>query len=194
MQKECRKCGEMKEASEFNKNRRRKYGLSDWCKPCNKEYTKTWRYENKGYDKKRYEDDRRKQYLKLWWANNKGRYSQYQREWCQTDKGKLLRRMYEQNRRYRKQFNTNPGDMLTTEQIEYLTEIYTHCAYCDIELTSDNTHIENIQPLSKGGAHSIDNVVLACKDCNLSKGAKTLDQWLADTGYTLTLKHNIPST
>lgn len=38
MTKHCNKCETHKSTSEFNKNRRNKDGLSDWCKSCNKLY------------------------------------------------------------------------------------------------------------------------------------------------------------
>jgi 5-methylcytosine-specific restriction endonuclease McrA len=33
-------------------------------------------------------------------------------------------------------------------------------------------HIDHFHPLSKGGKHSIDNLVASCAKCNLSKGSK----------------------
>ncbi len=39
--------------------------------------------------------------------------------------------------------------------------------------------IEHVTPISRGGAHDWTNVVLACLNCNLSKNATPLDQWLA---------------
>jgi 5-methylcytosine-specific restriction endonuclease McrA len=202
----CTKCGIEKECSAFAKKRSSKDGLQEWCKECrnvynkrwkkaNREkeaqYNKRWREANRDYQRHYYKANKEKksQYNKRWNEANKEKKSQCNREYRQTEKGKLVTRLSQHNRRYRKQYNTNPGDRLTTNQIEYLTEIYTHCAYCGKELTSDNTHIEHIQPLSKGGAHSIDNVVLACKDCNLRKNAKTLDQWLSVTGYSISIKH-----
>jgi 5-methylcytosine-specific restriction endonuclease McrA len=104
--------------------------------------------------------------------NNRDRLIEYNKEYMQTERGKLLNKLNSQNRRYRKKYNTNPGKRLTTAQIEYLTEVYKQCTYCNTELTSDNTHIDHIHPLSKGGSHSIDNVTLACKDCNLKKMLK----------------------
>ena len=38
-------------------------------------------------------------------------------------------------------------------------------------------HIDHIVPVSVGGPNHIDNLVVACQPCNLSKGAKTLDEW-----------------
>lgn len=57
------------------------------------------------------------------------------------------------------------------------------CYYCkcplvrsvsgDQRVTDSYAHIEHKIPLSRGGTHTFDNVVLACRKCNLSKGAKT---------------------
>ncbi len=38
--------------------------------------------------------------------------------------------------------------------------------------------MDHILPLSRGGSHSIDNVVPACHTCNRSKAAKLLLDWL----------------
>ena len=49
------------------------------------------------------------------------------------------------------------------------------CAYCgapDVRLELDHIH-----PRSRGGSDSPDNLTPACKRCNTSKGAKTLDEW-----------------
>lgn len=47
------------------------------------------------------------------------------------------------------------------------------CAYCG-QLA---THLDHVVPLSKGGADAESNIVPACQHCNLSKGAKTLEEW-----------------
>jgi 5-methylcytosine-specific restriction endonuclease McrA len=39
------------------------------------------------------------------------------------------------------------------------------------------THLDHVEPLSKGGADVESNIVPACAPCNLSKGAKTLAEW-----------------
>lgn len=50
----------------------------------------------------------------------------------------------------------------------------TDCVYCG----SPYEHADHVIPLSRGGAHSRDNLVPACAACNLSKGAKLLEEWL----------------
>jgi 5-methylcytosine-specific restriction endonuclease McrA len=47
------------------------------------------------------------------------------------------------------------------------------CAYCN----GPASHMDHVQPLSKGGGDVEANVVPACVSCNLSKGAKTLAEW-----------------
>lgn len=49
------------------------------------------------------------------------------------------------------------------------------CAYCQDK--PDLLHMDHVVPLSRGGQHAIGNVLPACQDCNLSKGAKLLVEW-----------------
>jgi len=37
-------------------------------------------------------------------------------------------------------------------------------------------HLDHIIPISKGGQNTVENLVLCCRHCNLSKGAKTNGQ------------------
>ncbi|WP_454333449.1 HNH endonuclease [Streptomyces glaucescens] len=52
------------------------------------------------------------------------------------------------------------------------------CAYCG----GFATHLDHVEPLSKGGADVEANIVPACAACNLSKGAKTLAEWAETFG------------
>ena len=47
------------------------------------------------------------------------------------------------------------------------------CCYCDAHAT----HLDHVMPISKGGEDIESNMVPACADCNLTKGAKTLAEW-----------------
>ncbi|MCJ7557681.1 MAG: HNH endonuclease [Gammaproteobacteria bacterium] len=49
------------------------------------------------------------------------------------------------------------------------------CQYCGEE-TLDG-HVDHIIPLSRGGTDSIDNLLWSCAFCNISKGAKPLDEF-----------------
>jgi 5-methylcytosine-specific restriction endonuclease McrA len=51
------------------------------------------------------------------------------------------------------------------------------CAYCAERLDPQTWHLDHVTPLNRGGAHTLDNVVAACRFCNLSKGPRTLLEW-----------------
>ncbi|MGW3072754.1 HNH endonuclease [Kitasatospora sp. NPDC001132] len=58
-------------------------------------------------------------------------------------------------------------------RLEILIRWKNRCAYCG-ELAQ---HLDHVVPLSRGGTDTAENMVPACADCNLSKGAKTLEEW-----------------
>lgn len=45
------------------------------------------------------------------------------------------------------------------------------CFYC--KTTCSELTFDHVTPLSKGGAHSKENIVMACRSCNCSKGSRT---------------------
>ena len=51
---------------------------------------------------------------------------------------------------------------------------YGKCAYCENSLKFADSHIDHIQPVSKGGLSTESNCVLICAKCNRSKGATLL--------------------
>ena len=77
------------------------------------------------------------------------------------------------NRRYRARKN-NVAIGSVDEAAIYEHDGYM-CIYCGA--TEDLT-LDHLIPLIKGGAHTEDNLVVACRGCNSSKGAKALEEWL----------------
>ena len=59
---------------------------------------------------------------------------------------------------------------------------YKRCAYCETPLKYQDSHIDHITPVSKGGLGTLNNTVLVCSKCNLSKKAKTLRRFCVDAG------------
>jgi 5-methylcytosine-specific restriction endonuclease McrA len=50
------------------------------------------------------------------------------------------------------------------------------CTYCQKKIDG-MFHIDHIVPVSRGGKHVRENLCVACKRCNLSKGPKLLTEW-----------------
>jgi len=95
-------------------------------------------------------------------------------------KGEEYRRLkaLEYNHKRRAKIKGNGNNTLTKEQIEFLFKTQKLCSYCC--LSKPNMEIDHVVPLSKGGQNNINNVVIACKECNMSKGNKKYIIWLAE--------------
>lgn len=50
------------------------------------------------------------------------------------------------------------------------------CVYC--LATGVALELDHVIPKSRGGEHSLANLVAACKSCNSSKGTKSLSEWV----------------
>jgi 5-methylcytosine-specific restriction endonuclease McrA len=54
------------------------------------------------------------------------------------------------------------------------------CSYCAQAIgATDEWHVDHVVPVKKGGTSRGDNLVLACKSCNRSKGTKDAETFRA---------------
>jgi hypothetical protein len=98
---------------------------------------------------------------------NKEHISKYNKLYRQTENGKASRKNSHQKRRTK----FKSGDV-NTEQLKQLYINTKNCYWCNCKLEKDDTHLDHFYPLSKGGKHTINNLVLSCSSCNLSKATK----------------------
>lgn len=49
------------------------------------------------------------------------------------------------------------------------------CQYCGS--TDGSLHCDHVVPVSRGGTNAFSNLTTACRDCNLSKGARLVSEW-----------------
>lgn len=58
------------------------------------------------------------------------------------------------------------------------------CVYCKKELVMGDFDacIDHVIPLAKGGNNEDENLVVACRKCNSSKGIKSVSEWSAYYG------------
>lgn len=56
------------------------------------------------------------------------------------------------------------------------------CEWCRMEFPTEMCVTEHAEPLAKGGAHNLNNLVISCAPCNRRKGTKTLEKWLEILG------------
>lgn len=70
---------------------------------------------------------------------------------------------------------------LTPEQWAEIELAWGNCAYCGVESGAPESGAlsrDCIQPISRGGRYSADNVVPACKSCNSSKSNSEVTLWM----------------
>ncbi len=130
-----------------------------------------------------YQDNREKilAYTAQWRDDNRDRIKACNDEYRQTPKGKEARRQSAQKRRALKkgaECDIAPGAW-EAKQDDYDW----HCAYCGIkcipwgpEREPNMMTQEHIIPLSRGGSHTIGNVVPACLRCNEKKHDRTPEE------------------
>jgi 5-methylcytosine-specific restriction endonuclease McrA len=91
--------------------------------------------------------------------------------WCATHPGEHRQHANRATNKRRALKRQGP-DPLTREEWTAIQVFFGHrCAYCGqggLRLTQDH-----VIPLSRGGAHTADNVVPACRPCNRRKGTRT---------------------
>jgi hypothetical protein len=69
-----------------------------------------------------------------------------------------------------------PWSEISEENIELVKKrAGRRCSYCG--RPSHKWHIDHIVPLNQGGPDDVDNLALACPECNLSKRDRTPDEW-----------------
>ena len=53
-----------------------------------------------------------------------------------------------------------------------------NCTYCDLALTPSDIQIDHMIPRSRGGSNALDNLAVACADCNRLKHNKTSEEFV----------------
>ncbi len=57
------------------------------------------------------------------------------------------------------------------------------CHWCHGKFSPKECHSDHVLPLGKDGKHHLDNLVVACKTCNKTKGDMHPDDWIKKIGW-----------
>lgn len=175
----CKSCAEPKPLSEYHKDKGGTDGYRAQCKPCRSGYMQGYYAEN---------IDRRKEYVRDRLANNTEHVRAIDKARYERDKDKRIALATEAvhiRRARMAAVDYDPGITDTS-----LRKIHgDNCCYCGVlmdfkrgkrgSIKPTRATIEHILPISKGGAHTWANTTLACHQCNVSKNARTIDEWSA---------------
>ena len=193
MEKKCTKCGRILPLTDFYIDRG---SPRPSCKECCKKKSQEWREANpdkvKAIGVAYRSSEAGAEKRRVWLAKRAKTPEQieYQKQWAKTEKGKESRRRrvnrfaktdkgFAANKRRharRRAARDNIIATLTADEWKRILEKYDYrCAYCGMPF-SERLPItqDHVIPISKGGDHTKENVVPACKPCNSRKKDKEL--------------------
>jgi 5-methylcytosine-specific restriction endonuclease McrA len=141
----------------------RRYRSKPEVKVLIAERNKTWATQNR---------DKTREYARQWQDQNRELYHEIQKRW------RAENQTYWRIRD--KSLRSTQSDFTLDQWLEVLEEFGHCCAYClrhDVKLTMD--HVISI---AKGGTHTRDNIVPACKSCNSRKKDRPIFYMLGFNG------------
>jgi 5-methylcytosine-specific restriction endonuclease McrA len=176
--KVCNECGIDKPLSEYFKAVTCKDGYRGKCKDCYRLITKAYRQTDKGREVRK---ENRRKYDKT--PCGKAALRRHNQRYRQTPHGKEANLRYFRSEKgketykrknYKRRSKVQDAGTFTNEQWqERLAEYNYCCAYCYKPFPVNELTVDHMQPISRGGTNTIDNLVPACKSCNSRKNTNT---------------------
>lgn len=161
--------------TELSKSRKRKYYVSTQESILEKK--KVYYKDNKDIIAKKakvYREANKeliKHKQKWYYAKNKEAIRTYLKAYRSKEDYKLQAKHYAHSRRAK--ILSTCDNTINKDALQELLEVQQHkCFYCAVELVNGATELDHYIPISKGGDHSIGNVVFSCRQCNNLKRAK----------------------
>jgi 5-methylcytosine-specific restriction endonuclease McrA len=97
--------------------------------------------------------------------------------WCTNNPEERKEHKHRSNSKRRAVLNNCYAEHITQEEMSLILDQYQTCPYCNISLHKKNTQLDHVYPLSKGGQHTIFNLMPCCADCNNIKQNKLPINW-----------------
>jgi len=143
-----------------------------------KEYRKVWSAANPEKIKQQAKRARAKNkgYYKTWAALNPEKVKKYQadykKRYPEKDRAK-------QHKRRALKARVQIGDVRLIErwEREWKKKKTVTCYWCKQKFTPIKCHADHAIALAIGGSHSLGNLVISCRSCNVHKHAKTIESW-----------------
>lgn len=177
--KQCTKCKEVKDLTEFGKDKSMKDGLYSSCLVCKREDKRIYRENNREKVLER---------LRIYRENNREEIREKNRIYYEENQEKERERIriYQKNnpekererKRRRRAMKKKVQEKYTALDERYTRLIFSEmCFKCKAK---ENLTIDHNYPLSEGNALERDNAVLLCRSCNSSKGTKRPEEFYND--------------
>lgn len=100
-------------------------------------------------------------------ANNKEKVRERTNSWRKRNPEKSV---LQTNRRRALRYENESFRLTDIDMVDRVNKQNKCCFWCGKKL--DNYHVDHVIPISKGGRHSIGNIVISCPSCNSIKNNK----------------------
>ncbi len=177
----CTDCAQRLPLESFHKDANSAGGVRSHCAECHKAKARAWYAANRERQAARQLARRQE---------NIEQHRQWDMERYIRDRVKRIELATEHTHKRRLRMLAGEYDRTVT-RANLRKQYGDACFYCECvmdfgrykrgDTPTNLASIEHVDPISKGGTHTWDNVVLACLQCNLRKNATPIDQWLAET-------------
>lgn len=107
---------------------------------------------------------------------NKAKQRAYMQLWRPGNQDKILE--YTHRRRALKASTQVDVSGIARWMREIKTKPFVRCHWCGTKIHGKQVRFDHIVPLSKGGPHIISNLCACCQDCNASKAARAISEWI----------------
>lgn len=202
--KRCSKCKQIKLPDDFCNLKSSKDGKDYRCRDCKRQEFKAWATRNAEYNYQRNKQwraanpelsratknawnranpEKARARTRAWVAANpdKKRANNIAWEKANPEKIKAKGRNWAANNPHkvaqanlRRQSRVRAKGIYAISKKEVTKLLSLPCFYCG---AFGKQTLDHVIPVSRGGAHSIGNLVTACKSCNSSKQAHTIMEW-----------------
>ncbi len=168
----CSRCEQDKPENDFSFDPQNKRGRHGHCKKCRCQYAKGRRMAGLSPE----ELERERSHNRAWTASHRKECRRSVSEWARRNPDKIR----DKKHRIRAMQHNCVRERIPRAMIEALWKFQDgRCAYCFSLSPLEAVTIDHVTPMSRGGSHTIDNIALACRPCNQSKGTKTASEFRA---------------
>jgi 5-methylcytosine-specific restriction endonuclease McrA len=163
--KPCTKCGSDLPLGRFTKSAAGKYGKSSWCKSCQRDYRESTKKQRKEYQ-----------------VANRAKLSRQERERINRNEASYLRYRVSQSLEAARKRHAPVDEFMLTDKgraaVKQLLTSSLKCALCSEVIGLKERELDHITPVSRGGWHSMSNLQVVCRPCNMMKNNYTVEELL----------------